>query len=136
MKKIIIITLLVTSLIAPITLLAQSRGDRIVGNYGFKVNSVKTEKPKVDSTTLQKNLEHKIFRQLELNAHYQKIPLIEDDRVVKAKELTKEHCNNNKCTFKQVLKAIFLGGKFPWETQEQYILRKQVECTPAGQPFK
>ena len=132
MKKIIIITLL----IAPITLLAQSRGDRIVGTYGFKVSTVKTEKPKVDSVSLQKHLERKIFRQLELNARYQKIPLIEDNRIVKAKELTKEHCNDNKCTFKQVLKAIFLGGKFPWETQEQYVLRKQIECTPAGQPFK
>ena len=132
MKKIIIITLL----IAPITLLAQSRGDRVVGTYGFKVSTVKTEKPKVDSVALQKQLERKIFRQLELNARYQKIPLIEDNRIVKAKELTKEHCNDNKCTFKQVLKAIFLGGKFPWETQEQYVLRKQIECTPAGQPFK
>lgn len=109
----------------PITLLAQSRGDRIVGTYGFKVNQVKTD-------TISKKIENKVHRTIAR----QQIPLIEDDRVVKAKELTKEHCKDNKCTFKQVFKAVFLGGKFPWETQEQYILRKQIECTPAGQPFK
>ena len=120
MKKIIIITLLVM----PITLLAQSRGDRVVSTYAFKQNK-----------TLNDTITNKVNRQLAYN-RFNKIPLIEDDRVVKAKELTKEHCNNNKCTFKQVLKAIFLSGKFPWETQEQYILRKQIECTPSGQPFK
>ena len=120
MKKIIIITLLVM----PITLLAQSRGDRLVGTYAFKQNK-----------TLNDTITNKVNRQLAYN-RFKKIPLIEDDKVVKAKELTKEHCKDNKCTFKQVLKAIFLGAKFPWETQEQYILRKQIECTPAGQPFK
>ena len=121
MKKIIIITLL----ILPITLLAQSRGDRLVGTYGFKANSVKTD-------TISKKIENQVRRTIAR----QKIPLIENDRVVKAKELTKEHCKDNKCTFKQVLKAVFLGGKFPWESNEQYRLRKQVESTPAGQPFK
>lgn len=120
MKKIIIITLLML----PITLLAQSRGDRLVGTYAFKQNKV-----------LNDTITNQINRQLAHN-RFKKIPLIEDDRVVKAKELTKEHCKDNKCTFKQVIKAVFLGGKFPWETQKQYVLRKQMECTPAGQPFK
>lgn len=121
MKKIITLGLV----LLPLSVLAQSRGDRLVGTYGLKVQSTK-----VDSTAI----ERQILRQL--HTRYKQIPLIEDDRVIKAKEFTKKHCANNKCTFKQVLKAIFLSGKFPWETQEQYILRKQIECTPAGQPFK
>jgi len=121
MKKIIIVGIL----LLPVAVLAQSRGDRLVGTYGFKTKPVQ-----VDTAAI----ERQIVKQL--NARYKKIPLIEDDRVVKAKELTKEHCANNQCTFKQVLKAVFLGGKFPWETTEQYRLRKQMECTPSGQPFK
>ena len=120
MKKIIILGLL----LLPLTIMAQSRGDRLVGTYGFKQNK-----------SLNDTITNKVNRQLAYN-RLSKIPLIEDDRVVKAKELTKKHCINNKCTFKQVLKAVLLGGKFLWETKEQYRLRKQIECTPAGQPFK
>ena len=127
MKKVIILAVM----FIPLTALGQSREDRLVGTYGFKVQPVK-----VDTTAIQKHIERKIFRQLELNARYKKIPLIEDDRVVRAKALTKKHCTDNKCTFKQVLKAVFLGGKFPWETDDQYRIRKQIECSPAGQPFK
>lgn len=121
MKKLLVTILLVL----PLAVLAQSRGDRLVGTYGFKVQSTK-----VDSTAI----ERQVLRQL--HTRYKQIPLIEDDRVIKAKELTKEKCSDNKCSFKQVLKAIFLGGKFPWETNKDYQLRKQIECTPAGQPFK
>lgn len=120
MKKLIITILLVL----PLTIMAQSRGDRLVGTYGFKQNK-----------SLNDSITNQVNRQLAHN-RLSKIPLIEDDRVVKSKELTKKHCTNNKCTFKQVLKAVFLGGKFPWETKEQYKLRKQVESMPAGQPFK
>lgn len=35
-----------------------------------------------------------------------------------------------------LLKAIFLGGRFPGETEEQYKVRRQVQASPAGQPFK
>lgn len=127
MKKVIILIIL----FIPLTLLAQSRGGRLVGTYGFKTN-----KSKVDTITIQRNVERKIFKQLEENARYKKIPFITDNRVVKAKELTNKNCKDNKCTFKQVLKAIFLGSKFPWESQRDYNLRKQIESTPAGQPFK
>jgi len=120
MKKIIILGLL----LLPLTVMSQSRGDRLVGTYGFKQNK-----------SLNDSIANQVNRQLAYN-RLSKIPLIEDDRVVKSKELTKKHCTNNKCTFKQVLKAIFLGGKFPWETDKDYQLRKQIECTPAGQPFK
>ena len=121
MRKIILLTLLVL----PLSVLAQSRGDRLVGTYGFKIQSAK-----IDSTTIERQV------LIQLHTHYKQIPLIEDDRVIKAKELTKKHCTDNKCSFKQVLKAIFLGSKFPWETDKDYQLRKQIECTPAGQPFK
>lgn len=120
MKKLLVTVVLVL----PLTIMAQSTGDRLVGTYAFKQNKV-----------LNDTITNQINRQLAYN-RFKKIPLIEDNRVVKAKELTKEHCKDNKCTFKQVLKEIFLGGKFPWETQSQYKLRKQIENTPAGQPFK
>ena len=111
MKKIILLTLLVL----PLSVLAQSRGDRLVGTYGFKLQPSKIDTTKIQRKVIQ--AEHKA-------------------KVEKAKELTKKHCTNNKCSFKQVLKAIFLGGKFPWETVKDYQLRIQIECTPAGQPFK
>lgn len=111
MKKIILLTLLVL----PLSVLAQSRGDRLVGTYGFKL-----QPSKIDTTKIQRKV----------------IQAKNKVKIEKAKELTKKHCTDNKCTFKQVLKAIFLGGKFPWETDEQYRLRKQIKCTPAGQPFK
>ena len=111
MKKIILLTLLVL----PLTILAQSRGDRLVGTYGFKLQPSKVDTTKIQRKVIQ--AKHKA-------------------KVEKAKNLTKEKCSDNKCTFKQVLKAIFLGGKFPWETDKDYQLRKQMECTPAGQPFK
>lgn len=121
MKKIITLGLL----LLPLTIMAQSRVDRLVGTYGFKTKPIQ-----IDSTTI----ERQVLRQL--HTRYKQIPLIEDDRVVKARELTKKYCTNNKCTFKQILKAIFLGGKFPWETDKDYQLRKQMEATPVGQPFK
>lgn len=111
MKKIILLTLLVL----PLSVLAQSRGDRLVGTYGFKL-----QPSKIDTAKIQRKV---------IQAEYK-------TKIEKAKKLTKEKCSDNKCIFKQVLKAIFLGGKFPWETDKDYQLRKQMECTPAGQPFK
>lgn len=35
-----------------------------------------------------------------------------------------------------LLKAIFLGGRFPGESEEYYKIRQQVASSPAGQPFK
>ena len=113
MKKLLVTAVLV--LLLPLTVMVQSRGDRLVGTYGFKLQPSKIDTTKIQRKVIQ--AEHKA-------------------KVEKAKKLTEEKCSDNKCTFKQILKAIFLGGKFPWETDKDYQLRKQMECTPAGQPFK
>ena len=117
MKKVLVIAVLVTPLLA----FSQSRVDTTIGSYGFKL----ALQPKsVTQMDLQNNIQRQIVKQ-QIKA-----------KVEKAKKLTKENCTENKCTFKQVLKAVFLGGKFPWETEKDYQLRKQIECTPVGQPFK
>lgn len=117
MKKVLVTAVLV----APLLAFGQGRVDTTIGSYGFKL----ALQPKsVTQMDLQNNIQRQIIKQ-QTKA-----------KVEKAKNLTKEKCSDNKCTFKQVLKAIFLGGKFPWETNKDYQLRKQMECTPAGQPFK
>ena len=114
MKKIILLALLVL-LVLPLTVLAQSRGDRLVGTYNFKLQPSKIDTTKIQRKVIQ--AKHKA-------------------KVEKAKKLTKEKCSDNKCTFKQVLKAVFLGGKFPWETEEQYNDRLQRRTHPSNLPFK
>lgn len=117
MKKLLVIAVLVTPLLA----FGQSRVDTMMGSYGFKL----ALQPKsVTQMDLQNNIQRQIVKQ-QIKA-----------KVEKAKKLTKKHCTENKCTFKQVLKAVFLGGKFPWETDKDYQLRKQMEATLVGQPSK
>ena len=113
MKRLVVLGLV----LLPVLAFSQSRADVMIGSEAFK----KAFQPK---SNIQTKIERKVLQQ----EHKAKVE--------KAKKLTKEKCSNNKCTFKQVLKAIFLGGKFPWETENQYRLRKQMECTPAGQPCK
>lgn len=117
MKRLVVLGLL----LLPLTLLGQSRADVMIGSYGFK----QALQPKSNKTNkVENNVQRKVV-QAEHKA-----------KVEKAKKLTKEKCSNNKCTFKQVLKAIFLGCKFPWETDKEFHNRKMIEYTPAGQPFK
>ena len=113
MKRLVVLGLV----LLPVLAFSQSRADVMIGSEAFK----KAFQPK---SNIQTKVERKVLQQ----EHKAKVE--------KAKKLTKEKCSNNKCTFKQVLKAIFLGGKFPWETENQYRLRKQMECTPTGQSFK
>lgn len=117
MKKLLVMSVLVTPLFA----FSQSRVDTTIGSYGFKLALQPKSVTKMD---LQNNIQRQIVKQ------QTKV------KIEKAKKLTKEHCTENKCTFKQVLKAIFLGSKFPWETDKDYQLRKQMEATMTGQPFK
>lgn len=35
-----------------------------------------------------------------------------------------------------LFKAVFLGGRYPWETEEDYRVRQSVRGLPATQPFK
>lgn len=117
MKKVLVTAVLVTPLLA----FGQSRVDTTIGSYGFKL----ALQPKsVTQMDLQNNIQRQIVKQ-QTKA-----------KVEKAKKLTKEHCTENKCTFKQVLKAVFLGGKFPWETEEQYKDRLQRSTHPSNLPFK
>ena len=117
MKKLLVIAVLATPLLA----FCQSRVDTTIGSYGFKISM----QPKsITEKDLQNNIQRQIVKQ-QTKA-----------KVEKAKKLTKEHCKDNKCTFKQVLKAVFLGCKFPWETEEQYKDRLQRSIHPSNLPFK
>lgn len=113
MKRLVVLGLV----LLPVMVFSQSRADVMIGSEAFK----KAFQPK---SNLQTKVERKVVQQ----QHKAKIE--------KAKKLTKEKCSDNKCTFKQVLKAIFLGGKFPWESEKDFLKRKKMESTPSGQPFK
>ena len=41
-----------------------------------------------------------------------------------------------RCSRAQWLRAIFFGGKFPYESDEAYRKRLQIQSYPASQPFK
>ena len=117
MKKVLVIAVLVTPLLA----FGQSRVDTTIGSYGFKL----ALHPKsITQKDIQNSIQRQVIRQ-QIRA-----------KVNEAKKLTKEKCTDNKCTFKQVLKAVFLGGKFPWETEEQYKDRLQISTQPSNLPFK
>lgn len=115
MKKLFFLIMLL-----PITLFAQTKVD--ISKLDIKLNSE-------DSIRLQKQLEIKIFRQLEIEARYNK--LTSYPKIKSTPQKTKK-----KYSRRDILKAIFLGCQFPWETDEQYKLRKEVERLPACQPFK
>lgn len=117
MKKLLLTAILVTPLLA----FCQSRVDTMMGSYGFKL----ALQPK---SVTERDLHNNIQRQI--------VKKQTKEKVEKAKKLTKEHCTDNKCTFKQVLKALFLGGKFPWETEEQYKDRLKRSTQPSNLPFK
>ena len=117
MKKLVTAVLL----ICPVFALAQSRGDRIVVRDAWAItaktpNTTKVKKNAVRNRRQIKIIDEKVLRKA-----------IQDSIERKDLEIQRR---------KQILKAIFLGGKFPWESEEDYKLRLQLKTTPQGQPTK
>lgn len=129
MKKLIILSML----LLPITVFAQSPGDRMIAREGFKYFA----NTKEITDILQRKIEEEQLQQL-------KDQKAKEDKVIEIKkeaepiciEITKNDENKEDSKFICILKAIFLGGKFPWETNEEYRVRLEISAWPATQPSK
>ena len=129
MKKLIILIIL----LLPISIFAQSPGDRMVVSEGFK--GVGNTQHLTD--TLQRKIEEAKLKAIkEQKAKEKKVIAIKKEAEPICTELTKDDKNKDDSKFLCILKAIFLGGKFPWETEQEYKLRLQVSTLPATQPYK
>ena len=129
MKKIIILALL----ILPISIFSQSPGDRMIVSEGFK-GTVNTQH--LTDTLKRKIEEAKLKAIKEQKAKEKKVIAIKKEAEPICTELTKDDKNKEDSKFLCILKAIFLGGKFPGESDEQYRLRLEVSTLPATQPYK
>lgn len=130
MKKTIIILGLI---LIPSLGFCQSPGDRMIASEGFKyfVNV------KQITDTLQRKVEEQQLQQIkDKKAKEDKILAIKKEAEPICVEITKEFSNKEESRFLCVLKAIFLGGKFPWETKEEYRTRLEISAWPATQPSK
>lgn len=86
-----------------------------------RINTIKPVK--VKNTTIQKDsLERAILKQVE-----------QARRDAIKKDIEKKR---RAAIRRQWLRAIFLGGKFPGESDEAYRKRLEVQSYPASQPFK
>ena len=117
----------------PTSIFAQSPGDRMITSEGFK-NMINTkaiedslkkadEKAKLEKAKKQKQQEEKAVK-------------IKKEAEPICIEITKNDKNKEDSKFICLLKAIFLGGKSPWESEQDYKLRLQMSTFPASQPFK
>jgi len=130
MKSIIIVVIL---LLISVCGYCQSPGDRKITSEGFKYF--------VDTKVLEELLQ-KSATQAQLDSSNK--PTEQEQKVLEIKkesepicvEISKDKSNKEESTFICILKAIFLGGKFPGESDEQYKLRLQISTLPAVQPYK
>lgn len=95
-----------------------------------------TFQQKAVSDTLQQALQQSIEEQ-QRKAAAQKA---EEERILaikkEAEPICKQITKTEDSKFLCIVKAIFLGGKFPWESETQYKLRLEVSTWPAAQPYK
>lgn len=130
MKKLLV---LVSLMFVSVLVFAQSPGDRMITSEAFKqyINT------KQLTDTLQKAVEKAKLEQLKKQKE-------QEERMLKIKkeaepicsEIVKDKENKEDKKFVCILKAIFLGGKFPWETDEEYRFRLEMSTWPASQPSK
>lgn len=126
MKKTIIILGLI---LMPLLGFCQSPGDRMIASEGFKYFA----NVKQITDTLQRKVEAQQLQQI-------KDQKANEDKILAIKKESEPICiqitTDEESKFICILKAIFLGGKFPWETEEEYKVRLQVSKLPATQPSK
>jgi len=94
-----------------------------------------TLQQKAVSDTLQKVLQQSVEEQQKAaaqKAEEERILAIKKEAEPICKQITKTEDSKFLC----IVKAIFLGGKFPWESEAQYKLRLEVSTWPAAQPYK
>lgn len=116
-KLVVIIVVLLTALYVQ----AQSPRVEVMLTRTYAVQSAK--KSKLKSTQVKTDsLERAILKQVE-----------KARREAIKKEIEKKRKAQIR---KQWLKAIFLNGKFPGESDEAYRQRLQIQSYPASQPFK
>ena len=117
----------------PVSIFAQSPGDRMVASEGFKYFA----NVKKITDTLQRKVEKQQLQQIkDQKTKEDKILAIKKEAEPICVEITKEFSNKEESQFLCVLKAVFLGGKFPWETKEEYRVRLEISAWPATQPSK
>lgn len=116
MKNVVIVVLL----LCPVFALAQSRGDILVIRDAWHSTT-----PKL-STKKEKQTKSSVKIALE-KAVREKIVKSEAERKKRELEIKRR---------KEIIKAIFFGGKFPWESEEDYRVRTQNRASMQGQPFK
>ena len=130
MKKIIII---ISLLLVAVCGYCQSPGDRMIASEGFKyfanIKQIqdtlqkKVEQAQLDSLKQQKEQEQKIIK-------------IKKEAEPICIDITKNDKNKEDSKFICILKAVLLGGRFPWETKEEYRIRLEISAWPATQPSK
>ena len=120
-------------LLLPITVFAQSPGDRMIVSEGFK-NMINTKA--VENSLKKANEKAKLEQAKKQKQQEEKAVKIKKEAEPICIEITKNSKNKEDSKFVCLLKAIFLGGKTPWESEQDYKLRLQMSTFPASQPFK
>lgn len=129
MKKIIIV---VSMLLVAVCGYCQSPGDRMIASEGFKYFA----NIKQVQDTLQNQVEQEQLKAIKQKEQEDRILAIKKEAEPICIELVSNDENKEEGQFICILKAVFLGGKFPWETKEEYKNRLQISGLPATQPFK
>lgn len=109
MKKLVIV---VGLLVVPLIGYCQSPGDRIVFSEAYK----QTVNTKVERTVVTQTVNKQIQEQNEI----QRILKIKLEAEPICNLIVKDMQNKDENKFICILKAIFIGGKLPWETDLQY----------------
>lgn len=107
MKKLMIVANL---LIIPLIGYCQSPGDRIVFSEAYKQTT----------KTIRYNIEPKVTKQVLEQNEIMRILKIKLEAEPICNIITKNSVNRENDKFICLIKAIFLGGKLPWETNLQY----------------
>lgn len=110
MKQIVVISAI---LFIPLMGYCQSPGDRIVFSEAYK----QTINTKVERTVVTQTVNKQLQEQNEI----QRILKIKLEAEPICNLIVKDMTNKEDNKFICILKAIFIGGKKPWETEEQYI---------------
>ena len=129
MKKLIILSIL----LLPITVFAQSPGDRMIASEGFK-NMINTKA--IGDSLKKANEKIKLEQAKKQKQQEEKVVKIKKEAESICIEITKNDKNKEDSKFVCILKAVLLGGKYPWESEQDYKLRLQMSTFPASQPFK
>lgn len=109
MKKLVIV---VSLFVVPLIGYCQSPGDRIVFSEAYK----QTINTKIQRTVISQTINKQVLEQNEI----MRILKIKLEAEPICNLIVKDSTNKEQDKFICILKAIFIGGKLPWETDLQY----------------